>query len=324
MNIVVFDTAIGTFNRGDDIILHSTEKCLAPILENNYVMNLGTHINNFNLYHYLRNSKKLKYVDNCDYKFIMGTNLLTGDIIRSIGQWSVGPLSKRIYRNSIVVGVGVTKNNQKLTFYTKAFYKDILRTDIAHSVRDEQSKAMLESIGGVPVINTGCPTLWGLTPNVCDKIPTKKAPNAVLTISGQKKYQQPEYDQKLIDTVEANYDKIYFWVQTYEDEIYLQSLKHKKEFQFVYSLKNYGEICDNAQVDYVGTRLHGGIFAMQHGVRAVILEIDHRAKGFREINNINTLQRENMDALADMLHGTIKTEIYLREKEIHEWMAQFN
>jgi polysaccharide pyruvyl transferase WcaK-like protein len=28
---------------------------------------------------------------------------------------------------------------------------------------------------------------------------------------------------------------------------------------------------------YVGTRLHGGIFSMQHGVSALIIQVDNRA-----------------------------------------------
>lgn len=323
MNVLLFDTAIGTFNRGDDIILNSAEECLAPLLNRSYVMRLGTHINNLNIYHYLKNSKKVKFADDCDYKFILGTNLLTSNVVRSIGQWSVGPLSKRLYKNSILAGVGITKTNQKPTALTRAFYKDILRRDIAHSVRDEQSKQMLESICDVKVINTGCPTLWGLTPEVCGAIPVKKAPNVVFTVSGQTKYQNPERDQLLLSTVESNYDKIYFWVQTYEDEGYFKSLKHTKDVQYVYSLKEYESICENGNVDYVGTRLHGGIFAMQHNVRSVIVEIDHRAKGFREINHINTIERDKLEGLADFINGEIKTEVSLREKEIKEWLGQF-
>lgn len=323
MNVLLFDTAIGTFNRGDDIILNSAEEALAPLIHQSYVMRLGTHINNLNLYHYLRNSKKLQFVDECDYKFVLGTNLLTANVVRSIGQWAVGPLSKRLYKDSIMVGVGITKDNQKPTGLTKMFYKDILRRDIAHSVRDEQSKQMLESICDVKVINTGCPTLWGLTPDFCAGIPTQKATNVVFTVSGQTKYQNRERDQLLLSTVEQLYDKIYFWVQTYEDEPYFRSLQHTKDVQYVYSLKQYGDICDHGDVDYVGTRLHGGVFAMQHGVRAVIVEIDHRAKGFREINNINTIPRERLEELSDYLQGTIQTKVHLREKEIKEWTSQF-
>ncbi len=323
MNIVMFDTAIGTFNQGDDIIFNSAAEALEPLSYNSFVMRLGTHVSNLSLYHYLRNSNKMRFADSCDYKFIMGTNLLTSDAIRTVGQWPIGPISKRIYKNSIMMGAGITQSNRELTFYTKSLYKDILRRDIAHSVRDEESKALLESVGGIHVIDTGCPTLWGLTPEVCANISVNKARNAVMTVSGQKKYQNPERDQLLIDVVERNYDKIYLWIQTYEDEGYFESLEHTKNITYIYSLKQYGEICDNADVDYVGTRLHGGIYAMQHGVRSVIVEIDHRAKGFREINNINTIPRTELEELEDYINHPISTEVHLREQDIKEWMAQF-
>ena len=323
MNIVVFNTAIGSFNHGDDVIMHSAEDALAPLLDRSYIMELATHIGNFNFIHYLKNSKKLQFADTCDYKFIMGINLLSADLLRSIGQWVVDPVSKRLYKNSIMVGVGITKSGQTPTFYTKAFYKVILRKDIAHSVRDEESKIMLEQAAGVTVLNTGCPTLWKLTPEVCSRIPVQKAKNVVFTLSGQPKYQNMKCDQQLIDIVERNYDHIYYWVQTYDDEGYLNKLHHTKEFTHIYSLKQYQEVCQNGNVDYVGTRLHGGVYAMQNGVRAVIIEIDHRAKGFKEINNINSISRDNLDALEDYINGDIHTEIHLREKEIKEWISQF-
>ena len=53
------------------------------------------------------------------------------------------------------------------------------------------------------VLNTGCPTMWRLTPEYCATIPTQKAKNVVFTLSGQPKYQNMKCDQQLIDITNA-------------------------------------------------------------------------------------------------------------------------
>ena len=322
MNIVVFDTAIGTSNRGDDIILEGAEKALSPLLDECFVMRFATHLNNFKTYQYFRNGMKLKYADTCDYKFIMGTNLLTSDMFKTRGQWPINPISKRLYTGSIMVGVGTTFDNGKVTNYTKSIYKSILRSDIIHSVRDEQSKALLESVG-VKAINTGCPTLWELTPEVCVRIPTKKAKNVIITLSGYSDQKDPIYDQKLLSEIEKMYDKIYFWVQTSEDGKYLDSLKTTKDIAKIYSMQNFKEVCKSGDVDYVGTRLHGGVFAMQNGVRSLVIAIDHRARGFHESNNLNILERTEVENLSSIMQNEMKTEIVLNQKEINAFLSQF-
>lgn len=325
MNITIFDTAVGSSNHGDDIILQSCEKAILPLLDHGFSMRFATHLSNFRLYQYFRNGIKIQFADDCDYKFIMGTNLLTSDIISTRGQWMIGPVSKRLYKDSILFGVGITQDNKKITPLTKYIYKNILSKDIVHSVRDEQSVQLLKNFlgEGYTVVNTGCPTLWSLTPDICEGIPVKKGKDVITTLSGQAHHLDTVWDQKLVSILEREYNHIYFWAQTSADQTYFESLQHSKNATIIYSLKNYASLCENANIDYVGTRLHGGIYAMQHGVRTLIVEIDHRARGFRELNHINTIERNKIDELPDILNGNIKTEILLREREIKEFLSQF-
>lgn len=323
MKVVLFNTAIGTTNNGDFIIYENAKRGIQPLLEKSFVMEFGTHLNNLGILHYCVHSSKVSFADSCDYKFVLGTNLLTSNMWRSIRQWPVGPFNRLIYKNCIMMGTGITYDKTKMDLFTRQMYQQILRKDIVHSVRDEKSKKMLETISGVKAINTGCPTLWGLTPDVCDKIPVKKAKNAVVSVSGYKSQIDKKADQILVDTMEANYDKIYLWVQTIEDEHYYKELNHKKEAVNIYSLYEFKRLCENGNVDYIGTRLHGGIFAMQNLVRTIIIEIDHRASGFREDNHINTISRANIEELEDYLNCDVKTEIVLRESEIKDWLSQF-
>ena len=112
-------------------------------------------------------------------------------------------------------------------------------------------------------------------------------------------------------------------VQTSEDERYFKMLHHQKEVQKIYSFSQFKQVCKNGKVDYVGTRLHGGIFAMQCGIRTLIVEIDQRAEGFRLTNNINTIKRDKIQELEEILHSQIKTDIHLRNTEIKAWLSQF-
>lgn len=148
MNITIFDTAVGTSNQGDNIIMESCERAVRPLLDNSFSMRFATHLPNFRFYQYFRNGMKLQFADTSDYKFIMGTNLLTSDVIASRGQWVIDLCSKRLYKDSILFGVGTTQDNKRMTGLTKYIYQNILRKDIAHSVRDKQSADLLKNTGG--------------------------------------------------------------------------------------------------------------------------------------------------------------------------------
>lgn len=323
MEIILFNTAVGTSNLGDEIINRSALVGIEALIDNSFVIEYGSHLKNLGILHYLIKSTKVEYSERCDYKFVLGTNLLTSNIVRSIRQWPVGPISRLLYKECILMGVGTTYNNIHMDFFTKQLYEQILNKNIAHSVRDEKSKKLLESIKGISAINTGCPTLWGLTEEVCDKIPKEKMKNVVISLSGYSSQRDKLRDQIFIKEIEKNYEKVYFWVQTTEDEKYYSELSHRKEVQKIYSLKNFENVCRNANVDYVGTRLHGGIFAMQNNVRSIVIEIDHRAAGFKETNNIVTIKRENIDSLNELINSKFKTEIRIPEKEIKQWKKQF-
>lgn len=323
MNVVIFNTAIGTSNNGDYIIYESAKEAINNLLDNSFVMEFGSHLNNLGALHYVLPSPKCKFANICDYKFVMGTNLLTSNMFRSIRQWPVYSWNKKLYSNSIMMGVGTTYEDIHMDIFTKKMYCEILRKDIIHSVRDEKSKEMLESISGIKALNTGCPTLWKLTEEVCAKIPSGKGKNVIVSVSGYKSQLDCDADQKMIDIIEENYDTVYLWAQTTEDEKYFRTLKHSKDYKILYSVKQFQKCCENGDVDYIGTRLHGGIYAMQNGVRSIIIEIDHRARGFRIDNNINTVDRKAISNLAEMINHDIKTDIHLNRNSITEWLSQF-
>lgn len=323
MNVVVFNTAIGTSNNGDYIIYNSAIDALRPLLDNSFVMEFGSHLKNLGLIHYMTNSFKCRFANNCDYKFVLGTNLLSPTILKHYPQWPIMPLERRLYRDCIMMGVGLTKDAKQPSLITKSIYSQIMRRDIIHSVREDNAKAVLEKIPGVKAINTGCPSLWPLDSEKCQRIPKGKAKNAIISVSGYGNQTNLVADQRLVEIVEKNYDKVYIWGQTTEDIAYFNRLRHTKDAQAVYSLRQFGDICTNGNVDYIGTRLHGAVFAMQHDVRAINIIIDHRAREFNRINNINAVFRENIDELEDYINHDIVTNIRLNEEGIRNWLGQF-
>ncbi len=322
--VVVFDTAIGTTNLGDEIILQCLEEQMAFLLDNCFIMRFGTHMKNLPRERYVNGSQKIQFAYDADFKLIMGTNLLSRDIKKTQPQWPIGKLDSWLYDNCIMAGVGTTLSEGKVTRYSKKMYQRILRPDFCHSVRDEESKRLLEE-AGFQAINTGCPTLWKITPEFCKQIPTQKASRVVFSLSGYKAQRNRKRDLDLIRILRDNYEELYFWSQTSADEPYLDTFEDVGDIHRICSMKKYKEILDAGDIDYVGTRLHGGVYALQRKVRSIIIAIDHRARGFHETNNLCICERDDIpEKLEDMINGALVTEIRLRQDDIDRWKAQFN
>lgn len=318
--VIVFDTAIGTGNKGDDIIMDSTKNVLKELLDESYVLNLGTHVVNYTGFQLLKRNFKVKFMEEADYKFIMGTNLLTNRLLRISPQFNINPFNCMPYKNAILFGVGAQQKSGFPDPYSKYMYHRILSHEYIHSVRDDLAKEKLERMG-FKVLNTGCPTLWSLTEELCSQIPRKKSDQAILTVSANCKNHNA--DQKLIDIVRKNYEKVYLWGQWIPDEAYFNSFKNIEGVEVIRSLSRYHDILSREDIDYVGTRLHGGVYAMQHKKRAIIIAVDHRALGVNDINHINCLDRKDIDGLDAMINSEIETKIQLQTEEIQTWLRQF-
>lgn len=268
------------------------------------------------------NWKAYALSDLANYKFVAGTNCLTDDL-KKHPQWVINKFNKKLYKDCILVGVGRISDYEMPTNYSQKIYKDILSKNFKHSVRDEGTKMVLERMG-LKAINTGCPTLWGFTPEKCAKIPKKKAKNAIISVSGYNEQRNEEKDQQMIDIVNKNYDTVYAWIQTAVDEDYLMHFKGVKNIKCIYSLNKFKETILLDNVDYIGTRLHGGIFAMQNECRSIIISIDERARGFHQTNNIPILERDKMDELENLINSEFETKIKINQEEINEFIKQFN
>ncbi|MCI8326331.1 MAG: polysaccharide pyruvyl transferase family protein [Lachnospiraceae bacterium] len=320
--IILFDTAIATQNKGDEIIMESVKREMRPICEGNFVHHFPTHTVAFPVGHQMTSSKaKLCKVAN--YKFICGTNLFWTNMIHPNPLLNVNLFNCKPLRDSVLLGVGYDEEQCKGRFgaYSKSVWKKVLSKKYVHSVRDDQMVEYLAELG-IKGINTGCPTLWKLTPEHCEQIPVKKADKVVFTLSSTGGVYK-ENDQALIKMLLDNYEEVYFYSQTYGGYVAFKSYEHADKIKVLEpDLEQYKLFLQNNNVDYVGTRLHGGVYAMQQKCRAIILSVDNRAKEFDKYH-INCMDQFDIQGIKEKINSDFATNVTIDYDVVHKWMNQF-
>lgn len=314
--IIRFDTSVGTDNLGDFIIMHYCKKILEEIFPDREFVSIGTHR--------LPSAEEEQLAKKTKYKFVCGTNLLTSHIER-YWQWILpeGVRRKLNYRDAILLGVGWNGYQDDCSAYSRMIYRSILNANVIHSVRDQYAFEKLHKAGIRNVINTGCPTTWALTPEFCEEIPTQKAAEVVATITDYRR--DPEKDEQMLQILSRNYDRIHLWLQGREDEAYLQTLKIPENLVTIpSSLEAYEEVLKKGNVDYVGTRLHAGIHALNHKVRSVILAVDNRATEMARDICLPVIQRQQIgEFLEKQIQSDFTTEIRINQENIDTYKRQF-
>lgn len=316
--IVLFDTTQGTTNEGDFIIKESIEREMEYLFKDQCIVRYSTHQPVSRFCQSFRKNIIYRTCSSSDYKFLCGTNLFMNSLLRLSPNWNINYSSCKYYRESIAMGCGMDINARYMDVYTKAIYRKILSRKYIHSVRDERTKLFLQSLG-VKAVNTGCPTLWGFTREKCETIATKKKEGVIFTLTDYKK--NPKLDREFIDILRSNYERLMFWVQGYNDYDYLNSLTDIKDIEIIpQSLKAYEQALQTNEIDYVGTRLHAGIYAMQHGVRSIIIAVDNRAEDMRKSNNLPVVERKNVSS---KITSEFETNINVPHEKIQLWKEQF-
>lgn len=321
MKIINFNTAYGTRNMGDFIIVKTIHEEMAYLFNKNFVIELPTHTPVATFYQCFDGSSIMKACSNAKYKFIDGTNLLPKSLFRPWPNWNVNLVNCRPYQDSILIGVGKGGDYKKPSYYTKMVYARILSKKYIHSTRDEQTKRMLESLG-YRAMNTGCPTLWKLTKDFCKEIPQKKSDRVIFTLTDYCK--DRVRDQELINLLNKNYKAVLFWIQGSNDLEYFNSLDNTDGIELVPpNLASYEKVLERENIDYVGTRLHAGIYAMRHKIRSVILIVDNRARDMKESYNLVAIERFKIEELDSVINSSFATDIRIDEDKIKRWKAQF-
>lgn len=315
--ITLLDTSVCSSNIGDSIIMDACKRELFSIFPESSYYTSFTHDRIGKI--------SRKHIKSSDYAFVCGTNLLSSDM-RKQKQWKIGMLDFFHLNDLLLLGVG-WKNYQKIpTFYTKHYLKKILNANLLHSVRDSYTEAKLKELGIMNVINTGCPTMWQLTEEHCADIPTQKSKDVILTLTDYRKSFNDDFE--LIKILKNNYDTIYFWPQGARDYKYAKdlSLFSDQKVKLIYpNLQSFNAILNNPsiKIDFIGTRLHGGIRALQKKHRAIIIGVDNRALEKAKDFNLNVVDRNNLFTLEETINSNLITNITLNENNINTWKEQF-
>jgi polysaccharide pyruvyl transferase WcaK-like protein len=170
-------------------------------------------------------------------------------------------------------------------------------------------------------VNTGCPTLWNLSPEHCQNISVDKADSVVTSLNTF--FPNKNLDGTLLRTLAHHYREIYFWIQNPADYGYAKQFGVDLVFldPTVPALDQF--LSSHGNLDYVGNRLHAGIRALQHGVRTLIVEVDNRAKMMGVDWGLPTVARDGFDEMASWISASKKLDLRLPLREIEDWKRQF-
>lgn len=324
-NIGLFNTSIGSANLGDHIIMDSIIKILDPILLDRQKIHFSSH--DAHLYNALKLQKIIKY------NLLCGTNCL-GSRMWYRPSWAVNIFTAGFIKPTITLGVGWGAYQKDPDFYTRKLLRKILVSDAPLSVRDEYTKNKLEKSGFDNVINTACLTMWGLDSDKCQKISNEKSVRAnkvIYTLTDYAKDYTRDFES--IRILSQSYDQVMIWIQGARDWNYFKEIVELNHMFFEKksavisiippSLKQYDEILDQGDVDYVGTRLHGGIRALQKGIRTIIIGVDNRAIEKRRDFNLPVIERNEIENLNNLINQEYILDIKLPRENIDYFKKSF-
>lgn len=313
---VLLDTAIGSQNTGDQIIMGFVNEHLSKFMDTENAIRIPTHVMDPDVY----TPDVLNRA-----KILCGTNALFSDfdLHPSISL----PASPRWYSHQVVlmaVGMRSTKRAPHFDFLTAKILQNLLSPDYLHSVRDEHTRTELARIGIDNVINTACVTMWNLTEKFCEDIPVSKAENVLTTITDYDF--DPVNDEYMLQTLGHNYRHVYLWLQGSGDKEKLQEINLPSNIQFIENgldgLRTV--IAEEPDLEYFGTRLHCGIYCLNHHLRSMIVSIDNRADDIASDTNLPIVKRtEIRDAMGTLINRDRRTQIRIPEENIHTWINQF-
>ncbi|MDQ7250233.1 polysaccharide pyruvyl transferase family protein [Dongia sedimenti] len=314
MTVALFDPSIASENLGDQIIIDAVVREISDLFPAEQVVHLPTQE--------VVGRRTFRIARNARERLVGGTNLLSSHMLR-YRQWKVGLAARFLLKDVVLMGVGWWQYQDDPDWYTRQIILSTLSKRRSHAVRDEYTKQKLEKIGLANVLNTGCPTMWRLDEKLCASIPARKASDVVFTLTDYKPNR--ETDVALIDLLRKRYARLFFWPQGSGDLAYLQSIAPLNGIEMVApTLAAYDALLDSHDLDFVGTRLHGGIRALQKRRRALIVAVDNRSLEISRDTGLPTEERKAVERISDRIERTESTRLALRLNEIAAWKTQFS
>lgn len=302
--IAVIDTSFGSWNLGDEIIMQAVNSVIHEMFPDARVFRLPSQeALSRRSYYFLRHS---------DLCFIGGTNILASKC------WRLRWYDPIFLRSAICFGVTWGGTRPKPSLGDRILLRSVLDGGQIHSVRDEYTRSLLDVVG-VASVCTSCPTMWALVPEHCAAIPHRKAENVVFTLTGYRC--EPSADRAMIETLKRHYRTLHFFPQMHGDWEYFQHLNIDGVRLIGQNLRSYDEFLAKEEVDYVGSRLHGGIRALQFKKRTLVIGIDHRSTQIAHDTGLPMLPRTEMHQLDRWVAGSAPTRIKLPIEDITNWKA---
>jgi len=254
-------------------------------------------------YYFLRQS---------DLCLIGGTNVLA-----SRG-WRLRWFDAIFLTNAICFGVTWGGDNAEPSFKDRLLLRRVLDGHQIHSVRDRFTQHLLDQIGVVSV-STSCPTMWKLGPEHCAAIAQEKMKSVVFTLTAY--LRQPAADRAMIDILKRHYQNLYFFPQMHGDYTYFQGLNVQGVRVIGQNLHSYDHLLANEELDYVGSRLHGGVRALQLKKRTLVIGVDHRSAEIGNDTGLPVLRRTELNKLESWITARVPTQIKLPMENIANWKA---
>lgn len=310
--IAILDTWVNDTNLGNKIIMESVYKHLRQMFPGDFFYQVPA-------LEYIQAGRKI--VESADYIFLAGTNLLSSDM-RKTSEWRLRISDLLWMKNVILMGVGWWQyQKQNPNLYTNIALRKLLSKKHCHSVRDSYTVKKL-SLFGIRIINTGCPTLWGLNDDHITQITPTKNHSVLLTFTEYNKH--PNYDRILFEILKNNYEVLYFWPQMYGDYQYAKEICDKNLIFIDPSVEALDDLLRKKDVDYIGTRLHAGIRALQNKCRTIIIAIDNRSIEMGMDFNLPIIHREEIQIkLPEKINSYWMTEMRINQQAILKWKGQF-
>lgn len=309
--ISILDTSISDDNHGNEIIMEAVYLVSNNIFSDCFITKLP-FIDNLSEY-----GKKL--LNRSEIVLLGGTNSLCSHM-QTEPSFGVNNENADLYENKIVLaGVGWYKYEDDPDEYTKNLLLKVLSKDFIHSVRDKYTENKLRGMGINNVITTGCLTTWEFDKYLSKDFPAKKGKDAIVMFTpyGSKR------DEHIIKIVQNNYENIYYWPQSPLDSLYVKTLCPEaiKIDSSLTALDSF--LCSHDSIDYIGTRLHGGIRCLQHHKRAFIFAIDNRAEEMGKDLNLPIVKENEIEKLNELVCEKYDFKVTIPNEKIKKWKRQF-
>ena len=303
IKIGLLDPSLESKNLGDSIIADSVRVELEEMFPKATIFSFPTQKSWSNEDRII--SKRI------DFFIFGGSNILAHNFPFNF-QWNISPFDLNRIRDKFhLMGVGKWQDG-KLSLFSKILWRGILKSGI-HSVRDSNTLEMLKLLE-VNTINTSCPTMWKLETNY--KLTGKN--KVIATLTDYKK--NPERDLEIIKFLRNEYDEVVFWPQGSGDQQYIKSLFAEAAIA-ERSLERFDSLLATNEYDYFGTRLHAGIRALQHGVRAIIVPVDNRSRDIGKDTGLLIAKSLETSHLRQLVH-TQELDLVIPTIAVKKWKQE--